>query len=138
MGLCFAAAAQQFKWVDQDGRVQYGDAPPPGVKATPLRAPSGPAPSAAPGAAPSATERDAEFNKRQLDAAKQRDKEAAAAQDTAAKKQNCAQAQAAVRSLDLGGRQRRLDANGEPYYMEDDQIAQERARAQKGVSDWCN
>ncbi|MGH8724443.1 MAG: DUF4124 domain-containing protein, partial [Burkholderiales bacterium] len=26
-----AATAQQYKWIDQDGRVRYGDVPPPGV-----------------------------------------------------------------------------------------------------------
>ncbi|HZQ74511.1 MAG TPA: DUF4124 domain-containing protein [Burkholderiales bacterium] len=33
------AAAQQFKWTDKDGKVRYGDVPPPGVKATRLKAP---------------------------------------------------------------------------------------------------
>src|SRR3954468_14571313 len=37
------AAAQAYKWVDKDGKVRYGDVPPPGVKATPMRRPSGPA-----------------------------------------------------------------------------------------------
>src|SRR3954471_13167483 len=40
------AAAQAYKWVDKDGKVRYGDTPPPGVKATPLRTPSGPRPPA--------------------------------------------------------------------------------------------
>src|SRR5258708_22476334 len=44
-----AAIAQQYKWVDKNGRTQYGDIPPPGVKATPLRGP--PAPSSPPEAA---------------------------------------------------------------------------------------
>ena len=46
--LAFAtsALAQQFKWVDKDGKVQYGDTPPPGVKATRLQ---GPASGSAPG-----------------------------------------------------------------------------------------
>ena len=42
------ATAQQFRWVDKDGRVQYGDTPPPGVKVTRLKPPPGgsaPAPS---------------------------------------------------------------------------------------------
>src|SRR5438045_3144738 len=37
-----AASAQAYKWVDKDGKVRYGDTPPPGVKATPLKTPSGP------------------------------------------------------------------------------------------------
>ncbi len=36
------ANAQQFGWVDKNGKVQYGDVPPPGVKATPMKAPAGP------------------------------------------------------------------------------------------------
>src|SRR5215212_9322384 len=39
LALAFAAgaSAQAYKWVDKDGKVRYGDTPPPGVKATPLR-----------------------------------------------------------------------------------------------------
>jgi len=52
VGLAFAATAlaQQYKWVDQDGKVRYGDTPPPGVQATrlkpPVSAPAAPAPAA--------------------------------------------------------------------------------------------
>ena len=38
-----AALAQQYTWVEKDGKLRYGDTPPPGVKATPLKGPSGPA-----------------------------------------------------------------------------------------------
>ena len=52
LGVLFSATAmaQQYKWVDQNGKVQYGDVPPPGVKAQRLKPPAGgsaPAPSAA-------------------------------------------------------------------------------------------
>src|SRR5258708_34542345 len=74
-----AAIAQQYKWVDKNGRTQYGDVPPPGVKAAPLRGP--PAPSAPAEAAaekdaakdgkarrkgpPTPARQDADFRKRQ-------------------------------------------------------------------------
>ena len=45
------ALAQQYKWVDADGKVRYGDVPPPGVKATPLRPPP---PGVSSGSAPAA------------------------------------------------------------------------------------
>jgi hypothetical protein len=139
MGLCFAAAAQQYKWVDKDGRVQYGDSPPPGVKATPLRAPAGPASAASPAAAKgqTAAQKDAEFRKRQLEAGKARDKQAAAAQDAELKQRNCASAQDGVRTLEMG-RVRRLDAKGEFVFLDDSQLAQEMARAKKSVAEWCN
>ena len=39
LSLAFAAgaAAQAYRWVDKDGKVRYGDTPPPGVNATPLK-----------------------------------------------------------------------------------------------------
>ena len=41
--LVLAAAAggafAQYKWVDENGRVRYGDVPPAGVQATPLKPP---------------------------------------------------------------------------------------------------
>ncbi len=43
LALAGAAQAQQYKWVDKDGKVRYGDTPPPGVKMTRLKGPSGPA-----------------------------------------------------------------------------------------------
>jgi hypothetical protein len=135
MGLCFAAAAQQYKWVDKDGRVQYGDSPPPGVKATPMRPPAGPASN--PAAKGSTTaEKDAAFRKRQLEASKARDKQESAAQDAELRKQNCTSAQDAVRTIEQG-RVRRLDAKGEFVYLDDNQLVQEMARAKKSVAEWC-
>jgi hypothetical protein len=146
-----AAAAQQFKWVDKDGKVRYGDVPPPGVKATPLRAPSGPtapAPAAAAKgaakdakAAPSGpltpAQQEAEFRKRQAEAEKARDKEAKSAEEARGRQENCRTAQANLRQLESGERIARTDAKGERYFVEDDQRAAEVGRARKAVGDWC-
>jgi len=140
-----AAMAQQYKWTDKNGRVQYGAAPPPGVKATPLRPPP-PAPAAAakpaePNAARKGpltpAEREAEFRKRQQEAAKEREKLAQEQQAAEAAKENCARAQDALRTLQSGERVARTDAKGERYFLEDAQIAQETARAQQAVQQWC-
>src|SRR5688500_4398454 len=91
-----AASAQQYKWVDRNGRTQYGDVPPAGVRATALSAPSRPA---APAPAEKAevkkgpltpAEQEAAFRKRREEAEKERQKQAQAAEQSAAKKQNCA------------------------------------------------
>lgn len=138
-GWCFAgvALAQHYKWVDKDGRTQYGDTPPPGVKATPLRGAPAPAAPKPAGKAASAAERDAEFKKRQEEAAKAKDKQDTVSADTDAKKLNCANAQESVRTLEIG-RVRRVKPDGEYYFLDDAQIAEEMARAKKSVADWCN
>ena len=153
MILAAGAGAQQYKWTDSSGRVQYGDVPPPGVKVTRLRSSSGgygPPVEAAPAAdakdaakaAPKGpltpAEQEAAFRKRQQDAAKDRDKQAAADQQAAAKRQNCANAQENLRALESGGRIQRTDAKGERVYLGDEEIAQETARARALAQRACN
>ena len=137
--LATAAAAQQYKWVDKDGRTQYGDFPPAGVKATPLRAPSAPAPAAGAkgGAAPSTADQDAAFRKRQQDGQKEAEKSALLEREAAAKKENCARAQVSLRSLEAGGRISTTDSQGERVYLEDSQIASETAKARKALQENC-
>src|SRR5260221_12620597 len=98
------AMAQQYKWVDKNGKTQYGDTPPPGVKATPLKGPAGGPAAAAPPAADAKAadakaapkgpltpaEQEAAFRKRQTEAQKGRDKDEKTAQEAEAKKDNCA------------------------------------------------
>jgi hypothetical protein len=142
LGLGFAAAAlaQQYKWVDQNGKVQYGDTPPPGVQAQRLKPPAA---GTAPGAAAKKDEKggkalspEAAFRKRQEEAQKKGEKEAQAEQEAAAKRDNCARAQESLRALE-SGRATRLDSKGERYYLDDQQIAQEQARARQIVQQNC-
>jgi hypothetical protein len=79
LGVLFAsaAAAQQYKWVDQNGKTQYGDVPPPGVQAQRLKPPPAgtapaPAPAAKKGDKPLSPE--AAYRKRQEDAQKENEK----------------------------------------------------------------
>lgn len=141
LSLVNGAFAQQFRWVDKDGRVQYGDTPPPGVKATRLKPPSGtaPAPSAAAkkdgekGLSP-----DAAFRKRQQEREAEEKKSAQASADSGVKRQNCEAAQAQVRSIQSGQRISTVDRSGERVYLDDQQVAGELARAQQAVAANCN
>jgi uncharacterized protein DUF4124 len=140
--LAFAASAfaQPYKWVDQNGKVQYGDAPPPGVKATPLRpqpAPATASQSAAKKAPLSPAEQEADFRRRKLDGEKEREKQAQTEQQAEGKRENCARAQEMQRTL-ATGRVSRTDAKGERYYLDDSQLAQESAKARQSVEQWCN
>lgn len=150
LAICSAASAQQYKWVDKDGKVQYGDVPPPGVKATPLKAPASapvaPAAKADPkGAAKNASkgpltpaEQEAEYRKRQLEADKARAKDEKTGQDSQTRRENCANAQDYQRQLESGQRIARTDSKGERYFVEDEQRAAEMAKARKLVGDWCS
>ena len=135
------AYAQQYKWVDKDGRVRYGDVPPPGVKAKPLRPPSGPAqPSQDAGAkAPrTAAEQDAEFRKRRLEAQREQEKQAQAAEAERGRQENCANSRQLLATLESGERVVRTDPKtGERAFLDDAQRAGEITKARKLVSDWC-
>lgn len=137
--------AQQYKWVE-NGRTRYGDVPPPGVKATPLRgspAPAAPAAKAAKDANAASkgpltpAEQEAEFRKRQIEAQKAQDKSAKEAEEARARQENCVNAQAQLRLLESGERIAKTDAKGERYFVDDEQRQAETVRARKLVSDWC-
>jgi hypothetical protein len=132
------ASAQQYRWTDKDGRVQYGDAPPAGANATALRGPSGPAsaPAAPKGEAPLSPEE--QFRKRQKEAGEAREKQAKAEQEAQEKKENCTRAQASLRQLESGQRIGAIDAKGERYYLDEAQVAQEAAKARQAAGHWCS
>lgn len=142
-----AVAAQAYRWVDKDGKVRYGDTPPPGVSARQLSGPSAsPAPAAAPDAAakgarkgpltPADQEKD--YRKRQAEAQKSAEKAAQAERDAEAKRENCARARETLAGLESGQRIARTGADGERYYLDDAQREAETAKARESVKSWCN
>jgi uncharacterized protein DUF4124 len=144
-----AAAAAQSKWTDKDGRVTYGDAPPQGVNAQPMRRSAAAVPVAEDASADkkedakdakkplTAAEQDAAFRKRQQEAEKDRQKQAQAERDSADKRENCARAQENVRVLEAG-RVARYDSKGERYFLDDSQLASETVKARQDAREWCN
>jgi hypothetical protein len=143
LALALAAApawAQQFKWIDENGRVRYGDVPPPGVNAQRLKPPSGPA-SQAPAASAKKGEKaltpEQAFQKRREAAAKDAEKQAAADAEAQAKRENCQRAQESLRTYESGQRISRVDAKGERYYLDDAQIQQGAAQARQAVQQNC-
>jgi hypothetical protein len=152
--LCLAlpASAQLYKWVDANGKVQYSDKPPPSnIKTEKLREP-GPAASApatsdgksgakkdAAKASPKTlAEQEQAFKKRQLDAAKAQQEEGQKQAEAQEKAENCKRARTALTSLQIGGRQMRINEKGERAFLDDQQIAQEMAKAQQEVTAACN
>lgn len=143
-----AASAQNYKWVDKDGKVRYGDTPPPGTKTTQLKPPPGPA--APPAAAGSAAAKDAKkgpltpaeqeqaFRKRQIDARAAEEKAQKGQAASAEKAQNCAGARESLVALESGQRIARTDEKGERYFIDDAQREKDIVRAREMVKRACD
>ena len=125
---CGIAQAQAFRWVDKDGKVRYGDTPPPGVKAKAMREAAGsvtssPSPAAASkdgkGAAKAPVDPAQSFNERQLKAKEDTAKAAKERADAETRQKNCGQAQGNLRSLESGQRISTTNVQGERGYLDD-------------------
>lgn len=155
-----AVNAQQYKWKDSRGRWQYGDVPPTGVKAVPLKPPpSQPAARAKPadseaakpgagGAAPKAAAKDAKpltpaeqemaFRRRIKEAQDNAAKKAKEEQAERETKQNCELAKAQERSLaDPQMRVAGVDKNGQRYYPSDAERKRGLGVARDSIREWC-
>ena len=143
VGIAFAATAlaQQYRWVDKDGKVGYGDTPPPGVQVTPLKppvsAPAAPAPAAKKDGGMMELNPEAAFRRRQQERREKEEKSAKERADAEAKRVSCEQSQAALRSLQSGQRISSTNAAGERIFIDDEQRAKEIERTQRAVNDWC-
>jgi len=151
-----ASAAAQYAWLDEHGVRQYSDRPPPPSvpKLRILKSPGSPQRtadngSAAPGApaaepveavksrqAPTTlAEKNAEFQKRQIEQAEKEKKAAQEAKLAADKAKNCDQAREYRQSLQSGDRIMRRDKSGERSYLTDEQRAQELRDTQRILSE---
>jgi hypothetical protein len=147
LALAFAGAAhaQQFKWIDKDGKTRYGDNPPAGVKATALGAPASGAAPASPAAAAkdakkgplTTAEREQDFRNRQREAKKASEKSDEERLAQAARKDDCERAREYVRTLESGQRIARTDASGERYFLDENQVAQEIVKARQSAQQTC-
>ncbi len=154
---CGLAQAQAYRWVDKDGKVRYGDFPPAGVKATPMKPPPGPAsqPSGAGGGGGAgaggkdAVATDAKKGPltpaEQEQAYRERQQKAKAAQEKTAKeqadaeqtRQSCQSAQESLRSLERGARISTINAQGETVILSDEQRQARMAQARKAMAETC-
>jgi hypothetical protein len=137
------AFAQMYRWVDKDGKVRYGDTPPPGAKTSAIKAPQ--SASAAPATAAkdakkgplTAAEQEKDYRKRQAEASKAADKADAERRAQAERNEVCARTRESLSTLESGQRIARTDASGERYYMDENQVAQEITKARQSVQQAC-
>jgi hypothetical protein len=128
------ASAVVYKWVDAQGKVQYGDRPPDGVHAEVVEllgthaahSTSTPSASAPAAKAPGQTPADANTKKAvEEDVAQTREKQ-------------CADAQDRYKKLIEGRRLYKTGADGERQYLTSDEIDSERLNAKREVDSICN
>lgn len=131
----------QYAWIDEKGRKQFSDMPPPAsVPANRILAhPRAPtttqaSPTPAPDAAkPSSgyADKDAEFRKRRMEQAEKEKELTEKARLAAEEKKNCERARDYKTNLESGARIARIDKNGERSFLEEDEIAQELQEAKR-------
>jgi hypothetical protein len=129
------AGAALYKWTDAQGRVVYSDQPPVtgNVKTEQMR---GAPPPANPNAAKELAQREAEFKKRQDEAAKAEAKASKDRVSSAEHAENCAQMRAELKQLTESQlAMYRYNANGEREVMDDDARAKERAKVNAWIRD---
>ena len=155
LGAALAAPAQaQWKWVDKDKRVQYSDLPPPPgvpeqdilqrprgaerpVAATPTPTPASAAASAAPVLVPKTSDPELEAKRKKTELEEAAKKKAEQERVAAVKADNCARAQAQMRTLDSGVRIARTNAKGEREILDDAGRADEVKRTKAMVTSEC-
>lgn len=130
------ALAQVYKCVDSSGRATYSqESCPSGSRSSVI---TNRIPPATAGLGPTSTaEQEMAFRKRrkeQLEAQKKAAEKEVEAKQAA---ENCARARAQVVQLNATGRISQYNEKGERYFLNEDQIAEERARANAMVSQWC-
>jgi hypothetical protein len=145
IALCaaFGVHAQVYKWVDKDGKTQYSDQPPPpGATKTDAQKVTSVVTTVSSGSTTSAAgktlqERAKDSEKARTDGAEKQKKDDEAAKVAQQNQEACNSAKASLKTLQAGGRITTTGADGEKTLMDDDQIQQEVAKAQKAVADAC-
>jgi hypothetical protein len=131
-----ATSGEVYRWVDDQGRVQYSDQPPAGAKIQKItpKPSSGAQPKSGP---KSYQEQDQEFRKRRVEEAESAKKQADTEREAKAKQKNCAESKAQLASLQSGGRITRTNDKGEREFLDEKAIEGAIAEARKAVGDWC-
>lgn len=135
MALCAPASAEMYKWVDDEGNVQYTQTPPPDRQAETIKPP----PSVdSESAGKTLTEK-----KQQLDMRRQQDSRAAeetqkVAAEAAKKKQACEAARQSLEKLQSTPRVYEKDAYGDRRRIAEEERQKRISEAQERIGKTCN
>jgi hypothetical protein len=110
--LPLVASAQIYKWVDEKGRVQYGEQPPPGVKPAPMRQEAMPG-APKPPAKDDLKKQEMDVKRQQLEEEQAREK---ATVDAAVRRRDCALARTRLEQFERHPRPFREVGGQRVYY----------------------
>ena len=133
-------AAQVYKWVDKDGKVQYTDTPPPAsaTKTEAKRVDTSPASASAPAdTAKTLQDRAKDYDKRKTEVAEKSKKADIEQKNADASAANCSDARGALRDLETGRPITRTSETGFREYVDDDARQAEMTKARKAITDFC-
>ena len=137
------ASAVVYKWTDAQGKVQYGDRPPDGVRAQIVEGLGGPAarsePARPPVASTSTTSSQPAKGAAQTKTPQDDSIKKTVEDDVAqVKDKQCADAQARYKSLIEGRKLYKAGADGERQYLTSEEIDAERLNAKRDLDTICN
>ena len=133
-------AAQVYKWVDKDGKVQYSDTPPPpsASKADPKKLNTGPVATPSAATAPkSLQERAKDADKRRSDDAEKAKKDEEAQKISKNNEERCKEAMRFKSDLDSGRPLYRNNDQGERTFMSEEERNAEIARVKSIMAEAC-
>lgn len=130
-----ATASGVYKWVDDQGKVHYGDRPPAAAKPTEVEIEKKPVPSATDTGRQEKTQRLLDA----IESDREREKKAAAreAAISAQRKRNCAIAKRRVEILERANNVSTSGDDGERKYLNDNERASAMKQARQLVREWC-
>jgi len=132
--LPFGAGAEVFKWVDEDGKVHYGDSAPREREVEIVRTPAAPSDVAV---LQSRSRLDG-LREQAAEQHEEREKEKqAAVRAEEARKQRCLKAQRQLQVVEFQGPVFHVDERGNRVYLEDDARAAKHKDAQKAIKANC-
>ena len=133
MGWSAMASAVVYKWVDAQGKLQYGDRPPDGVHAEVVELLGTHYGHSTANTTVSGADKPAAPPPMANDAKKAVDSDVSQARD-----KQCAEAQDRYKRLIEGRRLYKTGENGERQYLTSDEIDSERVNAKRDVDEVCN
>ncbi len=130
-----ASASGVYKWVDDQGKVHYGDRPPAAAEPTEVELEEKPVPSAADTGRQEKTQRLLDA----IESERERKKKATAreAANSAQRKRNCAIAKRRVETFDRANNISIAGDDGERKYLDDNERASAMKQARQLVREWC-
>lgn len=132
------ASAVVYKWVDAQGKLQYGDRPPDGVHAEVVELLGNHVPRTSPPPASTAAPQAAKAAARPPGAQDDGAKKAVDDDVSQTREKQCADAQEHYKKLIEGRKLYKAGADGEREYLTSEQIDAERVNAKRDVDSICN